>query len=187
MDNNKTINIPRKMNDPYYRYKRHQMKAKMDGGTNLLNLEVIAKDLQRNAEDLLKYIGIETATHSFQKNKGYRLKGNFSIEKLEMVIEKYIDQFVICKKCSKPDTFICLDSKKNLFVVCTACGNHNRLENRTKYVDYLTKNCTNRMPDEKNNNNSKGNSKKKNSRESDIFTEIDFINFLKNETVKKNR
>jgi translation initiation factor 5 len=141
MENKKTINIPKTINDPYYRYKRNALHVKTNGGTILANLEIVAKDLFREAKDLLKYFGIESATHSFEKNNQYRLKGTFTTEKLEKLLENYIENYVLCKECTRPDTFLCSDNKKNLYLACTACGAHKKLDNLNKFGEYLSKNC----------------------------------------------
>ena len=113
------VNIPQSTLDPFYRYKRERIvvssgKAKT---TILTNLDVIAKQLNRSPADLLSYLQKKTATSAFTKPIGYILKGEFSADTLDDLIDEFIEAEVLCSTCGNPETDI--DSKKR---TCRACG-----------------------------------------------------------------
>lgn len=101
--------------DPFFRYKRDQIEVKHINTkgvqTKLINIELIAKQLHVEQDHLVQHL---------QKNLGTQIKndmirGQITIPALEILIESYIAEFVLCKLCHLPEL-----NKKGL---CKACGN----------------------------------------------------------------
>lgn len=89
--------------------------------TILTNFYQISSHIRRNPEHFQKFILRELAA-SGQK-EGDRLILNMKVlrPKINEKIKKYVDEFVLCKECKKPDTEL---KKENriAFIHCLACG-----------------------------------------------------------------
>ncbi|MEM4182125.1 MAG: translation initiation factor IF-2 subunit beta [Candidatus Pacearchaeota archaeon] len=90
--------------------------------TIITNFTEISSCLRRNQEHLARFLYKNLA--SFGEIAGERLILARKIAK-EMVQQKillYIEQFVKCKNCGKPDTEL-VEEKGEMFLKCLACGN----------------------------------------------------------------
>ena len=89
--------------------------------TILSNFFQIANHLRRKPEHFQKFMLKELAA-SGQK-EGDRLILNIKVpsNKLNSKIEQYVNEFVLCKECKKPDTQIMKDGRLT-FLHCLACG-----------------------------------------------------------------
>lgn len=108
--------------DPFCRYKRPSIIIKQEGSGNgkvtiLQNFEELCKSLNRPDKIVGSHISKTLATmcRFDKKSKRYILNGHFSAEKVDVVVQQYIDKHVICKECGNPETDIELGS-------CRACG-----------------------------------------------------------------
>jgi translation initiation factor 2 subunit 2 len=89
--------------------------------TVISNFLQIANIIRRNPEHLLKYISRETAAKGEIKKQLLMFNTKLPSQKINEKIQQYIDNFVICKECGKPDTKL---SKEGVitFIRCQACG-----------------------------------------------------------------
>jgi len=89
--------------------------------TILSNFFQIATHLRRKPEHFQKFILKELAAHG-QKD-GDRLILNIKVPstKLNSKVEQYVNEFVLCKECKKPDTQIMKEGRLT-FLHCLACG-----------------------------------------------------------------
>jgi len=89
--------------------------------TVISNYLQIASILRRNPEHLLKYINRETAARGEIKKQLLIFNTKLPSQKINEKIQQYVDEFVICKECGKPDTKL---SKEGVitFIRCQACG-----------------------------------------------------------------
>jgi translation initiation factor 2 subunit 2 len=89
--------------------------------TILTNFFQIASYIRRDPEHFQKFILKEIAT-SGQK-EGDRLILNMKVPstKINLKIEQYVREFVICKECKKPDTELIKEGRLT-FIHCLACG-----------------------------------------------------------------
>lgn len=89
--------------------------------TVVTNFLQVVLYLRREPEHLIKFLTKELACSiDFQKER-IILSRKLSSKEINDRIEKYVNQFVICPKCKKPDTEIKEEGGKN-FVHCLACG-----------------------------------------------------------------
>jgi translation initiation factor 2 subunit 2 len=89
--------------------------------TILTNLPQIASHLRRDQEHLLKFLLKELATSGAVKNNRTLLYRKINSQKINEKIQDYVNEFVICKECKKPDTR--LEKEKGFqFMHCLACG-----------------------------------------------------------------
>jgi len=80
-----------------------------------------AKDLKRDPDQLYKFIMKEISTSSIITNQTLVLNGIFNNYKLNQILTKYINNFVLCSACKKPDTEI-ISTTGIKVLKCSACG-----------------------------------------------------------------
>ena len=106
------VNIPKTINDPFYRYQRDIIKIEnVKLGIKIVNLDLICKQSYLDENTVLKYI---------KKKLGCNVKNNIIYlndvnikQKLEDILEELILNN-LCFKCNNPEVV----NKK-----CQACGN----------------------------------------------------------------
>lgn len=86
--------------------------------TNFLN---IASYIRRDPEHLQKFILKELATSGQMDGERLILNNKIPSSKINIKIEQYIKEFVICKECGKPDTELKKENRLS-FINCLACG-----------------------------------------------------------------
>jgi len=104
------------------RFVIEKVKGHLEGNkTIIINLKKIAKDLEREATHLLKYLLRETASSG--KFIGTRAIFNSKIAAatFNKKITKYVSEFVFCSECGKPETQLTED-KGISYLRCLACG-----------------------------------------------------------------
>lgn len=89
--------------------------------TVIQNFAEIAEALNRDPQHLLKFLTREMATAGMLQEARAIFKGNFSREIFERLIQRYMETFVVCPVCKRPDTKI-VKEKRLSFLVCAACG-----------------------------------------------------------------
>jgi translation initiation factor 2 subunit 2 len=89
--------------------------------TIITNLSQIASYIRRDQEHLLKFLLKELATSGKIKGNQVVLQRRIPSLKINEKIEQYINEFVLCRECKKPDTEIIKD-KGFAFINCLACG-----------------------------------------------------------------
>jgi len=85
------------------------------------NFSKVAKDLNRNENQLYKFVMKEISTSSAITNNTLVLNGIFNNYKLNEILTKYIKNFVLCSACKKPDTKI-VNQNGVKVLKCSACG-----------------------------------------------------------------
>ena len=85
------------------------------------NFKEVAEALNRDSQHLLKFLTREMATAATMQEARVIFQGKFSRETLGRLIRRYMESFVICPVCKRPDTKI-LKEKRLSFLVCEACG-----------------------------------------------------------------
>jgi translation initiation factor 2 subunit 2 len=89
--------------------------------TILTNLVQIASYLRRKPEHLLKFLTKELATKASISGEKISLNIKVSSKKINPKIERYVEEFVLCKECKKPDTELIKEGKQ-IMIHCLACG-----------------------------------------------------------------
>lgn len=85
------------------------------------NFREVVQALNRNPGHLLKFLTREMATAATMQESRVIFKGKFYRETFERLIQRYMEQFVTCPVCKRPDTKI-IKEKRLSFLVCEACG-----------------------------------------------------------------
>lgn len=89
--------------------------------TVISNFNQIVTVLGRKPEHLLKFLLKELATPGELKKNGVILGRKISASVVNGKIERYTDEYVLCKECRKPDTKLTKEGNF-MFMKCMACG-----------------------------------------------------------------
>jgi len=107
------VSIPANVADPFYRYQRDILQvvyeSKNGGQTRLINIDSVSRQIKVPREELPKL---------FKKKLGVSINkdtiiGKIEVSQLEKILNTFIENKVICKKCRLPE--LTKDS-------CNACG-----------------------------------------------------------------
>ncbi len=114
-----TINIPKSNTDPFFRYKREEIRIQIlnnNGGvTKLLNIEAIALTLNSSVKSILNYFKKKLNATVMEKDN--IIKKVETVSKLEEILESYILECILCTQCANPEF-----TEKNNIRECKACG-----------------------------------------------------------------
>ncbi len=95
--------------------------------TFIKNFNEVAAALRREPNHLLRFIAKELATAGNYDGKRGILNGKFREDQLNMKLDSYIVEFVICRECKKPDTgLITFEGTK--YKRCEVCGARSPVE-----------------------------------------------------------
>jgi translation initiation factor 2 subunit 2 len=89
--------------------------------TIITNFKQICSYIRREQEHLLKFLLKELATPGVIRGDRLLLTRKISSSLINEKIKLYVDNYVICKECKKPDTEILKQDGFN-FMHCLACG-----------------------------------------------------------------
>jgi translation initiation factor 2 subunit 2 len=95
--------------------------AKIGMRTVIYNFKEVAGALNRDPQHLLKFLTGEMATAATIQGSRVIFQGKFSEDTFERLIQRYMESFVVCPVCKRPDTKI-VKEKRLSFLVCEACG-----------------------------------------------------------------
>ena len=140
--------------DNSYRYKMPILQCAIKGNGNgiytiITNLNDISKYINHSPTLLLKFLS--TYNGSMANEEKMSITGSYTADELQKSLQIYINRFVICPKCSIPETIpqVNKQSKKNitLELKCSSCGsistvlcNKNEMKAYDLIVKYLEKN-----------------------------------------------
>ena len=89
--------------------------------TLITNFSQICDYLNRDPKHVLKFLLRELATSGYVDGQRAVFIGRFSGDQLNEKIDKYVNEFVLCPVCKKPDTKIMKEARVAL-IKCMACG-----------------------------------------------------------------
>jgi translation initiation factor 2 subunit 2 len=89
--------------------------------TTIINFKEISETLDRDPQHMLKFLTREMATAATYHDGRAIFQGKFPRDTFENLLTRYMDSFVICPVCKRPDTKI-VKEKRLAFIVCNACG-----------------------------------------------------------------
>ena len=105
-------------------------KIMVEGKTTILdNFNNIADVLNRDPDHVMKYLTREMGTAG--KIDGMRaiFQGRFSKDQIKANIEAYVEEFVMCSECGRPDTQL-TKMDRIMVLKCAACGAHRPVKKR---------------------------------------------------------
>ncbi|KAJ3205740.1 hypothetical protein HDU67_008670 [Dinochytrium kinnereticum] len=140
------INIRRDVSDKFYRYKMPRLISKIEGKGNgiktvIPNMQDIAKSLGRPATYPTKFFGCELGAQvkCDEKNDRYIVNGSHDAEKLQNLLDGFINKFVLCADCKNPETDLVIKGD-DITRDCQACGAHTPVDLRHKLCVFIVKN-----------------------------------------------
>jgi translation initiation factor 2 subunit 2 len=89
--------------------------------TVIYNFKEIADALDRDPQHLLKFLSGEMATAATMQESRAIFQGKFPSDTFERLLQRYMESFVVCPICKRPDTRI-VKEKRLSFLACKACG-----------------------------------------------------------------
>lgn len=95
--------------------------ARIGMRTVIFNFKETADALDRDPQHLLKYLTGEMATAATIQGSRVIFQGKFSEDTFHRLMDRYMETFVVCPVCKRPDTKI-VKEKRLSFLVCEACG-----------------------------------------------------------------
>jgi translation initiation factor 2 subunit 2 len=95
--------------------------AKIGMRTVILNFKEIADALDRDPQHLLKFLSGEMATAATMQGNRVIFQGKFQEDTFYRLMQRYLETFVVCPVCKRPDTKV-VKEKRLSFLVCQACG-----------------------------------------------------------------
>lgn len=89
--------------------------------TIIRNFAELVVSLRRDENHLYKFLLQELGTAGSVNNRRLVLQGRVPEKKIKERVALYIDTFVVCQECNRPDTAF-LRSARTLILHCEACG-----------------------------------------------------------------
>ncbi len=89
--------------------------------TTISNFKEVAGTLDRDPQHILKFLTREMATAATYHDGRAIFQGKFPRDTFERLLQRYMEGFVTCPVCKRPDTKI-LKEKRLSFIICNACG-----------------------------------------------------------------
>lgn len=104
------------------------VKGHVEGNKTIItNFSQICQALEREQKSVLKYILKELATPGVINNGRLIFGRKLSSDMINEKIKKFVDNFVICPDCGKPETKI-EKSEGVVHIRCLACGSKNNVK-----------------------------------------------------------
>jgi translation initiation factor 2 subunit 2 len=97
--------------------------------TVLENFIQIADVLNRDPDHLMKSLTRELGTAGKINGQHAVFQGKFSVEAIAEQIESYVDEYVKCSECGRPDTKL-VKTDRVMMLKCDACGAHRPVRKR---------------------------------------------------------
>ncbi len=89
--------------------------------TIIANFKEVADVLDRDPQHILKFLTREMATAATFHESRAIFQGKFPRDTFQRLLQRYMESFVVCPVCKRPDTKI-VKEKRLSFLVCNACG-----------------------------------------------------------------
>jgi len=104
------------------RFALPKVKGRVEGyKTIITNFGEICQVIRRQPEHLAKYLFRELATPGTISNERLILNRKLSSKAINDKITSYVNEFVLCPECKKPDTELIKEGRLT-FIHCLACG-----------------------------------------------------------------
>lgn len=104
------------------RFEVPKVQGHIEGNKTIItNFKQICSYVRREPEHVLKFLLKELASSGSIKGDRLVLIRKISSSLINEKILLYVDNYVLCKECKKPDTEIIKEDRFN-FIHCLACG-----------------------------------------------------------------
>lgn len=104
------------------RFKVPKVELSVQGNRSLWhNFQEIIDVLNRPGREVLKFVSGQLGTAGIVEGSNAIFNGKFTAELVNELVLRYVDQYVICPVCTRPDTEIVKD-RLAYYLSCSACG-----------------------------------------------------------------
>lgn len=116
-------NIPEKISE-HDRFEIPDLDVMQEGNTTIFkNFNDVADKINRSPEKFLKFLLGELGTAGERENGRVVFKGKISSNKISSKVEDYVEKYVLCPECDRPDTRLVKEDRVDI-IKCDACGAH---------------------------------------------------------------
>lgn len=107
-----------------------KLKTFIEGRTTVWeNFDEVREVLNRDADHFVKYLLREMGTAGKVEGSRLVLQGRFPSETITALVNGYVDEFVRCAECGRPDTKL-VKYDRVLTLKCDACGAQRSIQKR---------------------------------------------------------
>ncbi len=85
------------------------------------NFQETINILNRPGKEVLKFVAGQLGTAGSMEGSNALFNGKFNVEQVGEVLNRYIEAYVICPVCTRPDTEIQKEGNA-YYLTCSACG-----------------------------------------------------------------
>jgi len=104
------------------RFEMPEFESHIQGSKTVIkNFQSALKIIKRDEKHLLKYLTKELAVPITNNSGKLIVNGKFRSIQLNSVLKNYLDQYVLCSECKKPDTKL-VETHGVKIIKCDACG-----------------------------------------------------------------
>lgn len=104
------------------RFKVPKAEIFYEGNTTVLkNFDKIIDAINREADHVLKFLLGSVGTAGDAEGGRLVFQGKIPIKTIQDRLTEYIDTYVICSECKRPDTHL-LKKERTILIRCDACG-----------------------------------------------------------------
>lgn len=89
--------------------------------TEITNFGEVAGIIRREVKMMMKYMTRELGSAGVLEGRKAIFNGKFGGIMINEKFDKYLEEYVMCKECGKPDTSIATENRQ-WFLKCEACG-----------------------------------------------------------------
>ena len=97
--------------------------------TLIRNFDLIISKIRRDPQILVKYFSRELAVPATYANGKVTLHGKFSDRAVNEKLNEFVNSYVLCKECKKPDTILIEGAHGVRSLICEACGARSPIRN----------------------------------------------------------
>ena len=104
------------------RFKVPDVQLMVQGNRSIWqNFQETFNILNRPGKEVLKFVAGQLGTAGSMEGSNALFNGKFNVEQVSEVLNRYIEAYVICPVCTRPDTEI-EKSGNAYYLQCSACG-----------------------------------------------------------------
>ncbi|MEM3422491.1 MAG: translation initiation factor IF-2 subunit beta [Candidatus Bilamarchaeaceae archaeon] len=116
-------NLPERTKHSGERFEPPKFDYFIEGNKTIIkNFKTVCEKLRRNPKLLLKFLTKELAVPGEIQGERMVLQRKVVGDTLEKKLMEFINKFVMCKECSRPDTNIQEVGRGMLIMICESCG-----------------------------------------------------------------
>jgi translation initiation factor 2 subunit 2 len=104
------------------RFKVPDVQLMVQGNRSIWqNFQETINILNRPGKEVLKFVAGQLGTAGSMEGSNALFNGKFNVEQVSEVLNRYIEAYVICPVCTRPDTEIQKEGNA-YYLTCSACG-----------------------------------------------------------------